>query len=203
LQTQRNLGSKTNNLSHNDFAHLPKGEVQTRTSIWMDLKLLICMHACMHFYGTPINGHAIICIVVTCTLVQDGAKILSPIWHWCIVSSPWAKPINGKTNLLHEPIYKYLIPNAPLLIPIPPSSICSCYPSTCPMPWHKLFPLYLSPCIACMHACPLSMCSTACFCVCDLCFSHEVSSQVGALRSQNRSTHLPLGTECYGFSLWF
>jgi hypothetical protein len=38
----------------------------------MDLKLILCMYA--HFYGTPLNGHAIIYIDVTCKLIQDWTK---------------------------------------------------------------------------------------------------------------------------------
>jgi hypothetical protein len=40
----------------------------------MDLELLLFML----LYWTPLNALAIIYITITCKLVQDGAKILSP-----------------------------------------------------------------------------------------------------------------------------
>jgi hypothetical protein len=52
----------------------------------------------MHFNGTPLNAHAIRRIVVTRTLVQDGAKNLSTNPTLMHSLFPTGKAKNGNRN---------------------------------------------------------------------------------------------------------
>ncbi len=123
------MGSKTNNLSHNDFAHLLKGEVQSRTSIWMDLKLLRCMHAllwdtskcpCYHMHschphiGSRLSQNLIPNLALMHSLFPMGKankwKDQPPAWTNIQVANTQCTTLDSKPTLFHAHAILVLVP---------------------------------------------------------------------------------------------